>query len=73
MEIIYKNKRNFPFKMVAIGEVFSWNGTLYMAIPEATSTSTGEVFNAVSIEDGKITYFEASDEIVLMKAQLVIS
>ena len=73
MEIIYKNKRNIPFKMVAIGEVFSWNGTLYMAIPEATSTSTGELFNAVSMKDGDIIYFEASDEIVLMKAQLVIS
>ena len=73
MEIIYKNKRNIPFKMVAIGEVFSWNGTLYMAIPEATSTSTGEVFNAVRMKDGEITYFEASDEIVLVKAQLVIS
>ena len=73
MEIIYKNKRNIPFKMVAIGEVFSWNDTLYMAIPEATFTSTGEVFNAVRMKDGEITYFEASDEVVLVKAQLVIS
>ena len=73
MEVIYKNKRNIPFKMVAIGEVFSWNGILYMAIPQATSTSTGEVFNAVSIEDGDIYCFEASDEVFLMKAQLVIS
>ena len=73
MEIIYKNKRNIPFKMVAIGEVFSWNGILYMTIPEGTSTSTGELFNAVSMKDGEISYFEASDEIVLVKAQLVIS
>lgn len=73
MEIIYKNKRNIPFKMVAIGEVFSWNGNLYMTIPEATFTSTGEVFNAVNMKDGEITYFEASDEVVLVKAQLVIS
>ena len=73
MEIIYKNKRNIPFKMVAIGEVFSWNDVLYMATREATSTSTGEVFNAVSMKDGEITYFEANDEVVLVKAQLVIS
>lgn len=73
MEIVYKNKRNIPFKMVAIGEVFSWNGTLYMATHEATSTSTGEVFNAVRMKDGEIAYFEANDEIVLVKAQLVIS
>ena len=73
MEVIYKNKRNITFKMVAIGEVFSWNGILYMATREGTSTSTGELFNAVSMKDGDISYFEASDEVVLVKAQLVIS
>lgn len=73
MEIVYKNKRNIPFKMVAIGEVFSWDGALYMATHEATSTSTGELYNAVDLADGESTYFEASDEIVLVKAQLVIS
>ena len=33
----------------------------------------GEVFNAVSMKDGEPSYFEASDEVVLVKAQLVIS
>ena len=73
MEIIYKNKRNIPFEMVAIGEVFSWNGSLYMATREGTSTSTGELFNAVSMKNGDVTYFDANDEVVLVKAQLVIS
>ena len=73
MEIIYKNKRKIAFEMVALGEVFSWNSILYMAIPEGTSTSTGELFNAVSMKDGEPSYFEASDEVVLVKAQLVIS
>lgn len=73
MEIIYKNKKKVAFKFIAIGEVFSWNSILYMATHEATSTSTGEVFNAVSMKDGEPSYFEASDEVVLVKAQLVIS
>ena len=73
MEIVYKNKKKVAFKFIAIGEVFSWNGILYMAIREGTSTSTGEIFNAVSMKDGDISYFEASDEVVLVKAQLVIS
>ena len=73
MEIIYKNKRNIPFEMVAIGEVFSWNGALYMATREGTSTSTGELFKAVSMKNGDVTYFDANDEVVLVKAQLVIS
>ena len=73
MEIIYKNKKKVAFKFIAIGEVFSWNSILYMAIPEATSTSTGEIFNAVSMKDGEPSYFESNDEVVLVKAQLVIS
>lgn len=73
MEIVYKDKKKVAFKFIAIGEVFSWNGMLYMATREGVSTSTGELFNAVSMKDGEITYFEASDEVVLVKAQLVIS
>lgn len=73
MEIVYKNKKKVAFKFIAIGEVFSWNGALYMSTQEAISTSTGELFNAVSMRDGLSTHFEASDEVVLVKAQLVIS
>lgn len=73
MEIIYKNKRDIPFKFIAIGEVFSWNSILYMAIPEVTSKSTGELFNAISMRDGDGVYFYANDEVVPVKAQLVIS
>ena len=73
MEIIYKNKKKVAFKFIDIGEVFSWNNVLYMATPEGTSTSTGELFNAVSMKDGEPSYFESSDEVVLVKAQLVIS
>ena len=73
MEIVYKDKKKVAFKKIAIGVAFSWNSILYMAIPEGTSTSTGEIFNAVSMKDGEISYFESSDEVVLVKAQLVIS
>ena len=73
MEIVYKDKKKVAFKKIAIGEVFSWNSILYMATRDAISTSTGELFNAVSMKDGDFSYFEDSDEVVLMKAQLVIS
>lgn len=73
MDIVYKNKNKDTYNMVAIGDVFSYGGALYMSTQEATSTSTGELFNAVSMRDGLSTYFEASDEVVLVKAQLVIS
>ena len=73
MEIICKNKRNIPFKMVAIGDLFSYNGAIYMSMREASFTGTGEVYNAINLADSECTYFDANDEVFLVKAQLVIS
>lgn len=71
MEIIYK--KAVTYKMIPIGDVFFWNGGLYMSIQEVTSKSTGELFNAISMRDGDGVYFYANDEVVPVKAQLVIS
>lgn len=73
MEIIYKNKRNIPFKMVAIGEVFCYDGALYMSIQESTSKSTGELYNAVNLADGESTYFYENEVVLLVKAQIIVS
>lgn len=73
MEIIYKNKKKVAFKFIAIGEVFSWDGAPYMATHEATSTSTGELYNAVDLADGESTYFDEDAVVIPVKAQLVIS
>lgn len=72
MEIIYKNKRKVSFDMIALGEVFSWDGALYMATQEATSTSTGELFNAVDLADGESAYFDKDAIVLPVKAQFVI-
>lgn len=73
MEIIYKDKKKVAFEMVAIGNVFSWSGELYMSIQEVTSTSTGEVSNAVNLANGEAAYFDENDAVIPVKAQLVIS
>lgn len=73
MEIIYKDKKKVAFEMVAIGDVFSWSGELYMSIQEVTSTSTGEVSNAVNLANGEAAYFDENDAVIPVKAQLVIS
>lgn len=73
MEIIYKDKRKVYFEMVAIGDVFSYNGSLYMSTQEAAPTSTGELCNAVNLADGESTYFDENALVLPVKAQLVIS
>ena len=71
MEIVYKKKNTF--KMVRIGDVFSWNDSVYMSTQEVTSTSTGEVFNAICMADGECTYFDDNAIVTPVKAQLIIS
>lgn len=73
MEIVYTDKKKVSFEMVAIGDVFYYNGDLYMSTQEVASTSTGEVSNAVNLANGEAAYFDENDAVIPVKAQLVIS
>lgn len=73
MEIIYKNKKTVAYKMIPIGEVFSFRGTLYLSTQEVVSASTGELYNAVNMSIGGGDYFDDNEEVTPVKAQLVVS
>lgn len=73
MEIVYKDKRKVNFEMVAIGDVFSYNGDLYMSTQEVSVVGTGDVSNAVNLANGEAAYFDENDAVIPVKAQLVIS
>lgn len=72
MDIVYKKKKKIAFKAIAIGEVFSHGGTLYMSTQEVVSKSTGELYNAVSLDIDGFSYFNDNDEVTPVKAQLII-
>lgn len=73
MEIVYKNKRDIPFKMVAIGDVFSYSGALYMRTQEITSMDTEELYNAVNLEFGEFAFFNNNDEVTKKESQIIVS
>ena len=73
MEIIYKDRRKVNFEMVEIGDVFSYNGAMYMSTQEVSVIETGGVANAINLADGECTYFDENDAVIPVKAQLVIS
>lgn len=57
MDIVYKNKNKDTYNMVAIGDVFSYSGALYMRTQEITYVDTEEVYNDVTAEmSGYDTY-----------------
>lgn len=73
MDIVYKKKDRIAFKAIAIRDVFSYGGTLYMSTPEVVSKSTGDPYNAVSLDIDGFGYFSDNDEVTPVKAQLIVS
>ena len=73
MDIVYKNKNKDTYNMVAIGDVFSYSGALYMRTQEITSVDTEEVYNAINLKFGGFTFFNDNDEVTKKEAQIIVS
>ena len=73
MDIVYKNKKNITYKMLAIGDIFSYYDNLYMKTQRAISVTDGGFYNAINLKFGGFALFDDNDEIVAEKAQLVVS
>lgn len=72
MNIVYK-KEHEAYKFLTLGDVFSWYDTMYMKTQTFLSESGGELYNAVNLSLGKGACFNDNDEVIPVKAQLVIS
>lgn len=73
MDIVYKNKNKVIYNMVAIGDVFSYSGALYMKTQKITSMDTGELYNAVNLKFGGFAFFNDNDEVTKKEAQIIVS
>lgn len=65
-----RKKNNTSFELVKIGEAFSWEGALYMRTRLCKSSDI--LCNAVNIEDGGFAFFENSDFVEKLDAELTI-
>lgn len=72
MNIVYK-KQCEAYKLLTLGDVFSWAGIMYMKTQNFLSESGEELYNAVNLSLGKGACFNDNDEVTLVKAQLVVS
>lgn len=73
MDIVYKNKKNVTYKMLAIGDIFSYYDNLYMKTQRAISVTDGGFYNAINLKFGGFALFDDNNEIIAEKAQLVVS
>ena len=73
MNIVYKNKENkVAFKAIAIGDVFSYDGTLFMSTVEILSAA-GKLYNAVNLDTGGLICFDDHDEVTEEEVQVIVS
>lgn len=72
MNIVYK-KEHEAYKLLTLGDVFSWAGIMYMKTQNFLSESGGELYNAVNLSLGKGACFNDNDEVTPVKAKLVVS
>ena len=63
-------KNNTPFEFIGIGEVFSWKGELYMRTRLCKSSDV--LCNTVSVVDGGFAFFENSDCVEKLNAEITI-
>lgn len=65
-----RRKNNTLFELVGIGEVFSWEGELYLRTKLCMSKNS--LCNTVNIADGSFASFENSDLVEKLDVELTI-
>ena len=64
--------KTVEFYEVPNGEVFMHDDKCYLAIEELRSDSWGNFKNAVDLSDGELVYFDSDEEVIWVKATLII-
>ena len=70
MNIIRKNNEKHLFNEVGIGRTFEYDNDIFMRFKE--TASNGRMYNAICLEDGKISCFMGDEVIQFVDADLVI-
>lgn len=65
-----RRKSNMVFELVKVGEIFSWEGELYMRTKLCKSNNI--LCNTVNIADGSFASFENSDFVEKLDTEIII-
>ena len=72
MTIIRNDKNHFDFSRLTNGDVFRYQDDVFMVIKEIENKNGG-IYNAIDLESGELTFFYTDEEVVAVKAELVVS
>ena len=70
MNIIRKKNEKHLFNEVDIGRTFEYDNDIFMRFKD--TASNGRIYNAIRLEDGKLTCFMGDEVIQFVDADLVI-
>lgn len=72
MFVIRNDNKKVDFSAIKTGDVFKEEHSIFMAIEEVENKNGGS-YNAVDVETGELTHFYASEKVIALKAELVVS
>lgn len=73
MIIVRNDKKNIvEFSFLENGDVFRYEEGIFMVIKKVENKNGG-IYNAIDLESGELTLFYSDEEVVALKAELVVS
>lgn len=72
MTIIRNDKNHFDFSLLTNGDVFRYQDDIFMVIKEVENKNGG-IYNAIDLENGDLTFFYSDEEVIPLKAELVVN
>lgn len=70
MNIIRKKNEKRLFHEADVGKIFEYDNSIFMRFKD--TASNGRIYNAICLEDGKLTCFMGDELIQFVDADLVI-
>lgn len=72
MTIIRNDKKDIDFGTLENGDIFKDRENIFMVFEEIEGKN-GSIYNAIDLENGDLTFFYADEEVIPLKAELVVS
>jgi hypothetical protein len=72
MTIIRNDKKGIDFGTLENGDIFKDQENIFMVFEEIEGKN-GSIYNAIDLENGDLTFFYADEQVIALKAELVVS
>ena len=72
MDVKYEQIQCVKYGSLSWGETFIYNNMLYMITDRLATTTTGEVYDAICLEDGCIESLDPEEKVIKVECVLTV-